>query len=191
MNTKEDPPVDPPFLRGLRHPSQTHTHTLGEADRVKWRLSPAYLPPRPTTITTNRSKAMSVSDEEEKCEGLDRDHRETRARRLLLEPRRAEVGGGVERVEKVVSFVCVRRGGGYQSCCQSAGQVVIREAVWQPVGIYLCLRLSTSHTHTQSLKRWRKTQLCSPLPPLSEHSAGVPGEELDCCGSHLSSLFCG
>lgn len=82
-------------------------------------------------------------------------------------------------MEKVVSCVCVRkgRGGGYQSCCQSAGQVVIREVVWQPVGIYLCLRLSTSHTHTHihSLKRWRKTLLCSPLPPLSEHSAGVPG----------------
>lgn len=76
--------------------------------------------------------------------------------------------------------MCVREGGGwvgghYQSCCQSAGQVVIREAVWQPVGIYLCLRLSTSHTHTHSLKRWRKTLLCSPLPPLSEHGAGVPG----------------
>lgn len=74
--------------------------------------------------------------------------------------------------------MCVRKvvgGGGYQSCCQSAGQVVIREAVWQPVGIYLCLRLSTSHTHIHSLKRWRKTLLCSPLPPLSEHSAGVPG----------------
>lgn len=42
-------------------------------------------------------------------------------------------------------------------------------------GWYLSLPLSLYLTHTHSLKRWRKTLLCSPLPPLSEHSAGVPG----------------
>ncbi len=57
-------------------------------------------------------------------------------------------------------FVCDRDGGekekereSYQSCCQSPGQVVIREAVWQRlVSISPALSLPLTHTHIKGKK---------------------------------------
>lgn len=159
MNTNEDPPVDPPFLRGLWLPLPTHTHThwgrlIGSNGGYLQLICP------PTTITTNRSKAVSVGDEEEKCEGLDRDHRETRARRFLLEPRPAALGGGggggggVERVEKVVSCVCVSErvegGWGELSVMLSVCGAGCDKRSSVAAGWYLSLppSLYLTHTHT-------------------------------------------
>ena len=78
----------------------------------------------------------------------------------------------------------------YQSCCQSPGQVVIREAVWQwlvSASTSLSLTLTCAHTYNGG----EKTLLCSPLPPMSEHSTGVLGWGVGLYGSHLSTVFCG
>lgn len=153
-------PIAPPSLR--------HPHPR-DAERVKSRLSPAYLP-------ADRSKAMSVGDEEKKPEGLNRDHRRTTMLSLNLKSTDwHSTLMGVEEGRRWVRDVevCVRerkKDGGkrkqesYQSCCQSLGQVVIRKAVWQRlVSISPSLSFSISHSHTHKAgERLCCVPLCHP-----------------------------
>lgn len=176
--------------------TRADAHTK-DADRVKSGLSLAYLPPS--------DLKLSVSDEEKRR----RPQFERQITRPLKDFRKASslnpqpadygekhwweresVGEVLQEREEVGMCVCECIWGGkkktresYQSCRQSPGQVVIREAA---VGI--SLSLSLPHTHIM----WeRKALLCSPLPPMSEHSAGVLGWGLRLYGSHLSTAFWG
>lgn len=156
-----------PFFRSLSH---TLTH-VGDAERVVSRLSPAYL-------SANRSKAVSV----------------TRRRNLKV-----SIGITDGLPSSPWTYGGEREGGygwgkrkqeGYQSCCQSPGQVVIREAVWQRLVSIYPLSVSPSF----SLPHRTQTHIKREKDPVVFLSATHEWTQCRCAtphGSHLSTVFWG